>query len=194
MASLTNFQMSLFINGVTSGVSETYFTQRSSPGDAAVVLAAIAAQRQATLCADAAIYGGRISECDVKGDSYPTTIAFPLVGTYTGGDGDITAVAGNCLRCLFNGGPLLRGNRFIHYIPKSQYTATVYTPLSGFLTALHAWLAGIADSCCVGTRIKGATVPPFYTLTNYTSYGTQYQDFKRVGRPFGLSAGRRLIA
>lgn len=178
-----------------AGWSETYFMTSASYADAATALASIAAKRIATLSSDCELVGGLISDTDVKGDSYPTGLIFPTVGTWAVFGTDPTSNIVLAMRVKFFGGTTKRGSRWVHGIPKSQISAGgFYTPTGPFITALSAYLDQVEGSCSIGTRIKGAVAPPFYALTAYTAYTEEGVEKRNIGRPFGLYRGRRLIA
>lgn len=176
------------------GWSETYYVSASTPAAAELSWQTIATARLAMAPPDCFMSNGRISDVNVKGDSYPLTSTFPLTGAYAHSGGLTSALGQNCLRTLFNAGPLKRANRFLHGIPANQYTATAYLPTADFTPLLDSFLTAVQSGCGCITRIPGAVASPFWSYTAYTGYDVYGGDFRKVGRPFGQPVGRRLIA
>lgn len=188
------YQLTFFFKAGEGGWSENYFCSAASGTAAATLFNSLRDMRLPLLSPDVSLVGGRISDVNVKGDSYPTTTAFPTPGTYPTPAGATSAVGQNCIRVLFNAGPLIRANRFFHGIPADQYAATKYTPTVAFKDALDSFTTFIGTGFGAKTKIPGAVAPPFYTLTSYSGWGDEGGDFKKIGRPFGAPVGRRLIA
>lgn len=192
MASI--FVGTLFFQSGRYGWSENYGFSTATPGQAATNLGVIFLQRIAMMVSDSIIIGGRLSDVDIKGDSYPLNLTFPAPGTFAVAPADETAQSENCARVLFNAGSQIRANRFVHGIPASQYTKTFFAPTSPWLALLTTWATGLLADVGALTKIRGATTAPFYTFTQYTGQTDMGGAFKKVGRPFDLPHGRRLIA
>jgi hypothetical protein len=178
-----------------AGWAEVYFFLKDTYADAVTALQAIRDARLPTLSGDCQLVGARVSNTDVKGDSEPLTWTFPEPGTFATGTADPTAPPEIVLRALYYAGTLKRGSRWVRCIPSSQIAAGgLYTPTGPYTTAVTAYWDAVRDNACLGTRIPGAVAPPFYSLTSYTSYTPKGQDVRKIGRPFDLLRGRRLIA
>lgn len=188
------YQLTYFYQAGNAGWSENFFASSASGAAAATLFNSLRDQRLPLLSPDVLLTGGRISDVNVKGDSYPTTTSFPTPGTYSVPAGATSAVGQNCLRVLFNAGPLVRANRFFHGIPADQYAATKYTPTVGFKDTLDSFMAFVGTGFGAKTKIPGAVAAPFYSLTSYTGWEEFGGDFRKIGRPFGQPVGRRLIA
>jgi hypothetical protein len=183
-----------FFGTANYGWSESYGMSQATPAEAVTNLTSILTLRLAMCFSDVSLIGAMVSDTAVKGDSYPTLISFPLPGTWVGTTGEQTAARGNCLRLLMLSAPTIRGNRYLHGIPETQFTKTFYAPTTPFVTAFGAYASALVSTFGTLTRIKGAVTPPFFTWTQYTGFEEQGQDFKKVGRPFNLPRGRRQVA
>lgn len=188
------YQSTAFYACANFGWSETYGQSQANPDDAVINLTSFITLRLATMVNDCSLVGARVSDTAIKGDSYPTGLTFPTVGTFAVTPTDETSARENVVRVMFNAGPALRANRFFHGIPASQYTKTFYAPTTPWGTAFNAFLAALEAHSGTLTKIKGAVTPPFYTFNGYIGYDIEGGDFKKVGRPFGQPRGRRQIA
>jgi hypothetical protein len=176
------------------GWSETFIIQAPDYTTAAADLSAISTQRLATLAPDVSLIGSRLSDTDVKGDSFPTGIAVGP-GTYNPGGAMTSYNPDLALRVQFFGGTLKRSNRFWHAIPKDSVNASGgYGPVAGFITAMNTLNNQVQISAGIGTKIKGAVVPPFYAFTAITAFQIKGLEKHAIGSPFGRRRGRRLIA
>jgi hypothetical protein len=178
-----------------SGWSENYFFNVSGYSAALAGLASILTGRLGCLSSDCYLSGSLVSDTAVKGDSYPTGFTIPTVGTWAASSSDPTGQIALALRYKVFGGTAKRGSRFVHAVPKSQITTGgFYTGSAGFPAALSAWEVQVIANAQMATRIKGAIVPPFYSTTPYTAFTLYGLEKRNIGRPFGLTRGRRLIA
>lgn len=184
----------LFFKSGNYGWSENYGFSTPTAAAAAGNLGVIYLERLGMMVSDCSIIGGRVSDVDIKGDSYPVGLTFPAPGSFAVVPADKTAQSENCVRVLFNAGPTKRGNRYVHGIPASQYTATFFTPTTPWLALLNAYITQLESICGTLTKIHGAVTPPFYDWTQYTGATDFGGDFKKVGRPFGQPRGRRAVA
>lgn len=178
-----------------AGWSETYFFEEPSYSAAETSLNALNSARLGLLSSDCYLAGSLISDTDVKGDSYPTGLVVPTPGSWAAAATDPTGNLGLAYRVKFYAGSLKRGTRFIHGIPKSQIAAGGFQSFTApFLTALNNYLLLVETSSNLGSRIKGAVAPPFYSLSPYSGYQSYGLEKRNIGRPFGLQRGRALIA
>lgn len=189
----------LFFNRADgNGWSETYPLVASDPSVAVSALGLLRVARLATLVSDCWLAGARVSDTDIKGDSYPTGFTFPTPGNFATVPADHTYTPRKVvLRVLFYADDFTRrSNRWVRSIPASAFDATgKYTAPSPYTGPLGAWLSEIQSNCSIATKIKGAVSPPFYTFRPIASGSyTPVQDERNIGRPFGLPVGRRLIA
>lgn len=186
----------LFINGGNFGWSEVYPMNVADYPTAVTNMTTTLTKRLALLVSDLAVVGMRISDSDVKGDSYPTGLTFPQVGTFAVAPADATYNADLAIRAEFVGALTQRSQRWIRGLPKSQVSNVgAYAPTGPFTTALTSYLAQVLSTCAAAHRIPGAVTAPFYTFTNYSGYTLVGNLLSRkLGRPFGLSRGRRLVA
>jgi hypothetical protein len=173
------------------GWSEVYPMEVSDYATADSQLNSIITARLPTLPITCAIVGALISDSDVKGDSYPSTGTYPTNGGVTGAAGPTTFV----LRWKFFAGTLKRATRFVRLIPSSEIASGGgYLPTLGFGISIQNWATLVTGFCSCATRIHGAVTPPFYTFTAYTADRFIRAETKKIGRPFFLPVGRRLIA
>lgn len=189
------FMGTLFFNVYQFGFSETYPIEDTDYASAAAKLLAIKNDRLALAVNDVELVGARLSDTDTKNDSYPLGWSFPQAGTFATTPTDLTYNAEVALRIRIFGGALKRSHRFLHAVPKSQVNADGFKALTGpFATALTTWLGAIEADVSIATKLKGVVVPPFYVYTAIT--GTEVDDMegRKIGRPFDLPRGRRLIA
>jgi hypothetical protein len=185
----------LFFQQADFGWSEVYPLIVSDYAGAATKLAQINTDRLAMLLSDVTLIGSRISDTDVKGDSYPTGLTVPTHGTYTAVAGEETFQPTYALRVALFAGTLKRGSRFVRCVPSGAITMQgFYTPEAAWDTALDTWLAYLIGNVSIATRIKGAVAPPFFTFTAITATAIRDMEKRACGRPFGLSRGRRVIA
>lgn len=184
----------LFFQAGATGWSEVYPMNVASYAAAATDLAGIATDRLALLVSDASLIGSRISDSDVKGDSYPTGIV-PTVGTFATTPTDGTYYEGIALQNKVFGSTTKRSTRYLHALPKSQINSFgAYLPTAPFTTAYNTWVAKMIANVSIATKIKTAIVPPFYTFTPITAITEEGAVKRAIGRPFDLPRGRRLIA
>lgn len=177
-----------------AGWSETYFLEATDYTHAQSLLSPLATQRLGMMSSDCELVGGLISDTDVKGDSFPTGLTFPQVGTWAPAATDPTANITLALNLKFFAGPGKRGTRFLHGLPTTQVAAGGYKSFTApFVTKLNTFLALVQSSTNLGTRIKGAVAPPFYNFSQYTSFQINNLEKRDIGRPFGLLVGRRAI-
>jgi hypothetical protein len=131
----------------------------------------------------------RLSDMSIKGDGYPVVGTFPRPGVYvpTIGDG---GQPGCCLLVRYTDGQGHRNMRFLHGIPEEeildgQLNAT--TAYSGFIGAYYLEL----QTKTLFRRKK--TTPPGVEFVAINGIFNRYATVKKVGRPFGLLRGRRVI-
>lgn len=174
------------------GWSEVYPIVATDYNNCATILATIYGVRLPLMATDASLIGARISDTDVKGDSFPSGLTFPAPGT------NLATVTYNpqlALRLLFSAGALHRGSRWLRAIPDTQVSASGgYVPTAPWVILLGNYILALETSVSIATKIKGAVAPPFYTFTPIT--GSSLGGFERrsIGRPFGQPRGRRLVA
>lgn len=188
------YQLTYFFQTGNFGWSENYPCSVSDPVAAETNFVSIKNLRLPMMPPDTNLIGGRISDVNIKGDSYPTTTGFPQPGTYSVTGGLTAADRELCVRVMMNAGPSKRGNRYLHGVPANQYTATKYAGTSDWVGLLGAFLSAILANSGTLTKIPGATAPPYFTYTPYTGYTEESGDFRKVGRPFGQPRGRRAVA
>jgi hypothetical protein len=192
---MPNYAVYLFGEVQGNGWSESYPMVASTAAAAAVTLSSILDARKAMMLPDAAFTGGRISDTDIKNDSWPLGITFPVVGTYTATGITTTYNPQIALREIAYAGGLRRGSRWIRALPEDQLNASgAYTPTGPWATLLFDLNNLIIANVSIATKLKGAIVPPFYLYSTITAIDTKRAEARAIGRPFGLRRGRRLIA
>lgn len=192
---MPNFFGILFGRQGDDGWSEVYPITASDYAGANLTLGALRLARLAMMCADATLTADRLSDVDIKGDSYATGQEYPQLGTFTATPTPDTYNPVMALRIKLFAGTLKRGNRWARAIPNNCVSANgFYLPTSPFLTALSAYTTILQSSTSIATRIKAAVAPPFYTFTPITAATPQTLEKRDIGRPFGLPRGRRIVA
>jgi hypothetical protein len=193
---MPRYMVTLFGLHGNAGWSEVYPVTAATPAAAQVVLANLLTLRLHLMTADSSINGARISDTDIKNDSWPTLLALPQVGTYVPGIGTPTTYNPQiAMRILQLAGGLVRGSRWLRALPIEVMNASgVFVGSVGWSPNLTAYLDALVGSISIATKIRGAIVPPFYTFTAITSATQRGAEKRNIGRPFGLPHGRRLIA
>lgn len=187
------FNSSWNSGAIEYGWSEVYPLQATTYAAGATALAALAALRLPMMCTDTHLVGSRLSDGDVRGDSYPTGIA-PAPGTYITGT-PASYLPEQTLRILQLNIPLQRASRWIRAIPDDQYTVKgIYTPTGPYIALVDAYGAALETNVCIAKRIGTFPTTPAWAFTNVSSYDGPFQDRRKYGRPFGLPHGRRLVA
>lgn len=185
----------LFFDYGRTGWSETYPLDVADYSDALVKLTSLLGHRLALAGPDVNLIGSRISDTDVKGDSFPTGFTIPSPGTWTYGAGEGGFNSNYALRIAIASGTVHRGSRWIRVIPSKQINDVGgFTPIAGYTTALNAFLADLVSHTSLAHKIPGAVAPPFYVFNACTSAIVSTMQRRQVGRPFGEPRGRRLIA
>jgi hypothetical protein len=174
-----------------AGWSEVYPIQGSSYSFVDSVLSTIWSARKATLPGAVTLIGVFISDTDVKGDSYPSSISVPDSGSYLAGGVGLYEYA---VRFKVFGGTLKRSSRFLRAIPVDQIAVNgAFNPSGTWATDLSTYLSAVSGNCCIATRIHGAVAPPFYLFTHITAINSVRAEPKKIGRPFFQRRGRALI-
>jgi hypothetical protein len=138
--------------------------------------------------ADVNIVYIRCSDVNVKGDSILDTSTH--IGTWSGSSNVNDARLSLLIRQRneFN----QRAMKYIHGIPTDQFTLGVYTPTTPFGTAFNVFKSAVIANCLHAN--KNPTPPPKLVLSTIVDFGVVRLTTRRVGRPFGLPVGRRMIA
>jgi hypothetical protein len=186
----------LFFKVGRGGWSETYAISAADYLSGSTILGTIATARLALLVSDVSLIATRISDTDVKGDSSPTGITVPQVGTYAIAPADVTSNFALNLRIQFYGASTQRGQRWVRAIPASQVGAGgEYVPAGTWAAKLTTFANTVQTSSNAAHKIAGAVAPPFYAFTPYSGYTLEnFFTQRKIGRPFDLLRGRRQIA
>jgi hypothetical protein len=186
----------LHINCRNQGASELYPLVATSYAQGLTDLATLATSRKSLLAPDCTLAGALLSDGDVRGDSYPlgAQITIPSPGTYTTTPPASTYAAPNvALRNLVSSGPLKRGTRWMHFIPFDQFSGSGgYTPITPWATNLGQFYTFLSTLTAIATRAPGSE-PPAWTFSAVNAVMSNSVATRRLGRPFGLPRGRRLI-
>lgn len=175
-----------------AGWSEVYPINGSSYTGVFTLLDQLNTLRLNMAAPDVQAVGNRISDTDILRDSYSQAFTTPLgtITTAPGTSGD----ADDTRRIKFFAGPLQRTIRQLHALPGVFFANGIFVPPGSWTTALNAWIASVVLNVSISHKIPGAVVPPFYTYSSITSGSDQGNSNRKVGRPFSLPRGRRLIA
>jgi hypothetical protein len=191
---MPNYFLTVFGKVQGNGFSEVYPLVAANPTAADTFLSSLMAARIAVACTDVTFTGYRISDSDIKGDSWPVSAISPIVGTYVGAGSLVTYNPQISLRFLAVAGGLKRGSRWFRAIPEDQIDASgQLSPSGSWVTSIGNWEVLVGGNCSIATRNKLAIAPPFYTFTAITALTRKQAEARRIGRPFGLRPGRALI-
>jgi hypothetical protein len=127
----------------------------------------------------------------LKNDSYPTNLVNGTVGSYTAGMAT-TDIAEVSVPIHQQANPQKRSTRWLHALPRDCVGAGGIILLSStYNGALTTYLAAIKSRTMIATRLVGqASNWQFLPITaQQVGYGT----VRKVGRPFSLRRGRRMI-
>lgn len=180
----------------TCGASEIYPMIQDSATAANNALGTLVVARLAMMVADVrCVYAG-VSDSDIRGDFVPNTTLPDSVGTFAATDDDQTGpfTATRLIR-FGNDDGTKRGLRQIRFLPVSQFNSAnlIFSPSGDWVTAYNAWSDMMIATCCIATRLPGNTTPPFWTFTAITRKYDERDTTRRIGRPFELLVGRRVI-
>jgi hypothetical protein len=190
---MPNYFCKIFYRYQDVGVSEVYATTQANIGAATTIADQIVAHRQAMLCTDVTILATVTSDSDIRGDA-ELGEGYPKVGTYTGDGAKTYDPTITNLTRWTDAALVKRAMRHIRLIPDDQFgTDSTFSPIVGWTTPRSTFFAFAALNLFIPTKIKGAVAPPFYTFTPVFAATSERKSHKKVGRPFGLSVGRRVI-
>jgi hypothetical protein len=133
----------------------------------------------------------RVSDMFIRGDS---AIAIPLAptGTYTVPVGKVNLPPDAALVLRCEATPLRRSFRYLHGLTSNDTVGNVWSPTAGMIAALTSYLTFI-NTNTVQRHIVSRS-PLNVVDTAWTNFIEQQVNSRKVGRPFGLPRGRRLIA
>lgn len=192
---MPNFYGILFGRSGDDGWSEVYPIIGDDYAAAALTLGAIRLARLAMMCVDAQYTADRLSNVDIKGDSFSTGQDYPQLGSFTATPAPATYNPVMAVRLKITAGTMKRGSRWVRAIPNNCISANgFYLPTAPFVTAIDALITILKSSTSIATRIKGAVVPPFFTFTPVTDAVVMGLEKRDIGRPFDLPRGRRVVA
>lgn len=178
-----------------AGWSETYWLTGTDYSMAESNLSQIATARYALLTDSIDWIGGRVSDRTVRGDALvlvPPGIGGVQPGTF-GGVGAPSTSPWTAILLRLEATPMYHASRFLHGVPANQISGEAYLPTTAFETALTAYSNALIANARL--RVRDKTVPPprpfvYRTITSVHDLRLAKRD---IGRPFGLSHGRRLI-
>lgn len=177
------------------GISEDYAMLNATMPGALSDLESLATSRLDLMCSDVTLFGMSVSDANVRGDSLISELAggkgtwgttAPIIATYQGEEGAL-------VRCT-SADYVHRSLRILRLIPSDQFdSGGGLVMIPSFKTAFDDYLALMKTSTMIPAHIaNNAPVPPYFTAVAYIKF--ERQSRRKVGRPFGLEAGRRLTA
>jgi hypothetical protein len=180
-------------NSGLSGWTEILYPAATSPGAAGAAMLAVVALRKAILHVDCAITNVTISDVAISGDSI-ILLGDPVQGTATGVEGYLPLDSALLIRWTVD--VFTRNKTYVRGIPAHTVVDGLCIFPVLFLGSLDAWLEGVQANCVFkGINTINDTPPPA-RIVGYkpASNGVAVAKIARrkVGRPFGLSRGRRL--
>lgn len=180
-------------NSGSSGWTEIFYpAPLTSAGAAANLLAAVALRKE-ILHIDCAITNVTMSDIAISGDS-TILLGAPVQGTATGTEGYLPLDSALLIRWTVD--VFTRNKTYVRGLPAHTVVDGLYTFPVGFNDDLDAWIAGIESRMVFkGINTVNDTPPParivgFKPASNGVAVAKIAR--RKVGRPFGLSHGRRL--
>ena len=141
---MPNFTCLVFGEAGKFGWSEAYPIAANNGSSAANELDSLIALRAQCLPQNAKLVGGRVSDTDVKNDSWPLQTVFPMPGNFGVSGVDDYYNPQFSLRVKQFAGAQHRASRWIRAIPKSQVADDgSYNPSGAFPTALLNFLQAL---------------------------------------------------
>jgi hypothetical protein len=133
----------------------------------------------------------RVSDLLIRGDS---TIKFPspAIGSYILTGTNVMLPPDSALVVRMEASPLNRSFRYLHGLSSQDVNDTLWTPSAAMITAYGNWVG--AASVLSLHRHKNVGPPISYADTPWTTFIALTVNSRKVGRPFGVPRGRRLIA
>lgn len=174
------------------GATDVHAISDEALAGALVKLETVMAARIAMLCPDVTVQAAIVSNSEVRGDSLLSDVT-PSVGTYDH-EGVTTYDPTNTNLIRFTGTDFIhRSLRHIKFVPSDQFNvAGVFTQAAPWLAPRLTWMNAVVANTVVPIRIAGAVVPPFYTSVGIGNFVQEGGHHRKIGRPSGLPAGRRL--
>jgi hypothetical protein len=178
------------------GISETYPIVADDYVTAGSSLADLVTKRLDMMVADCQVAYAGVSDSDIIGDFAPSTTLVDNPGSYASTEDDATGPFDAVRLARFSDEAWLhRCIRKVGLLPVSQFNGEdlVFVPSGTWLANYATWRTAVTSTCCIATKDPTAVVPPFYTFTPMAHSSDERNSFRKVGRPFGLLVGRRVI-
>jgi hypothetical protein len=172
-----------------AGWSETIYLPGTDVAASIALAESLLALRIAILPFDCECPGYRLYVVGTKRNGVTIYKNPPTAGGWTVDDLSTEPWSAILLAC--NSNYQLMVNKYIHGIPQSQVVAGQYTPTGPFTTALTAYIAGLKAGAVLYAKNPAAVGPK--TEWNITFANPAKLVEHRVGRPFGLLVGRRMV-
>jgi hypothetical protein len=178
-----------------TGWSEIYWSDKAGYAPVLTDLDLTNTSRMAMFLADVSCVGLRVSDNSINGDAMVSAPTTPL-GTYVPADpGNITDYPANGCLARIEAGALYRGMRILRGIPADLTAGGHFSVPLAWQTAFTAWGTNVKTLFGLYVKEKGVPDPRpkiFQTITAVINLAKQRTH--RVGRPFGLLRGRRLLS
>jgi len=184
------FQDFSITNTVATGYSEDYWCNCASNSIAQTSAQALVTGRLTLLCADQSLTGVRISLTGAgnRGSIVPNNMSFPQTGTWLVGS-DKTSASQLAILAKWTNNNNQNQNHYMRGIPQLQLQYQKLNFSGPYGTLLAAWSTTVQTYCQYRQIHLG--------VVNYTSPVTNvfYPMLvsRRVGRPFFVAHGRRVI-
>lgn len=175
------------------GASETVFMIQPTLPDAATKLGEIIGTRLHMLSPDVTVQYAFVSDTAIKGDSQALE-GYPQVGDYPADDEPTYDPTNTNLFRLTSTDGTKRALRHLRFIPSVCFnSAGVFIGAVTYDTRRATYLSKLADDTVIASKIPGALTPPFYTTKPIGFRTNQGGSHHKIGRPFALPVGRRVI-
>lgn len=182
------------------GFSESYWLQAADYANAETIVAPLLTARLGMLLSSVHQVYAEVSNVDSVRDSRVVGSTGPTSnpGTYTPAAGTVPLPTEVALLVSFEADPSHKNRKFIHGMTTADVDGNRFIPSAGFTTAFQAYqLALVTNAFQVRSRFGPNPTPPPASLYLYHTIVLTSPirvTTRKIGRPFGLSVGRRRVA
>lgn len=186
------FRASIFWSSLDGeGWSENFFIDEptivAAQADMDTLIPQLAALRSAHWKIDFA----RVSDVAISGDSLPSSITMPVVGTYTPPLGAINLEANSAILIELFADSQTKGHWFLRGMTSAQIAGRILQSEATFDANLSMVATNISGG---GFKVRSLNLPgppPSYIYTTITAVFALRASARKPGRPFGVVRGRR---
>jgi len=191
---MPNYKCKALFNARGVGVSEVYNIVSDTIANADASFQVLMSLRLALMSVDVTCVGTVTSDTDIRGDSL-IGAGYPKIGSYAG-EGVLNTYnpyVTNLYRCT-DATTTHRALRMLRLIPANQFDDLGnFSPVVGWTTPRNTFFGALIASWSIFHKNPAGGGPPAYTPYAIATVSSERIANKKVGRPFGLSVGRRTI-